>query len=163
MTFAEKTSVPVERSRAEIEGLLVKYGASCFASGWKPGAAVIQFTIKRPGGDRLVRFELPLPSGTDKAVTHFKNRYGSWTARPASSAADALAQETRRRWRALALVIKAKLEAVETGIVLFDDEFLAHFVMPNGQTLGKHLAPQLEAAYRSGEMPVLALPAGGGE
>jgi hypothetical protein len=163
MSFAEKTSVPVERSRAEIEGLLVKYGASHFASGWKPGAAVIQFTIARPEGPRLVRFELPLPDAKDKSITHYKGRYGYEYERSASAAAEALAQETRRRWRALALVIKAKLEAVETGIVLFDDEFLAHFVMPNGATFGKWIAPRLEAAYRSGEMPMLALPGGTGE
>jgi hypothetical protein len=31
--------------------------------------------------------------------------------------------ETRRRWRALALAIEAKLEVVDTGIASFEHEF----------------------------------------
>lgn len=161
MSFAENTSVPVERSKQEIERLLVKYGASHFGCGFKPGAAIVHFVIERPEGQRMVKFELPLPSPTDKVFTHQKSRYDweDWGKKRAESAAKALFdQEVRRRWRALTLVIKAKLEAVESGIVLFDDEFLAHFVMPNGQTFGKWIAPKLTAAYVAGEMPLLALP-----
>lgn len=162
MSFAEKTSVPIERSKAEIERLLVKYGASHFGCGWAPGAALIHFVIARPEGQRAVKFELPLPDRKDRAFTHLKPR-DKWSAERSESSAQALFdQEVRRRWRALALVIKAKLEAVATGIVLFDDEFLAHFVMPNGQTFGKWVAPRLGAAYLSGEMPLLALPPGSG-
>jgi hypothetical protein len=36
-----------------------------------------------------------------------------------------------RRWRALLLMIKAKVEAVESGVVTFEDEWLAHFVLPS--------------------------------
>ena len=50
----------------------------------------------------------------------------------------------RQRWRALALCIKAKLEAVECGITSFEEEFLAHVVMPNGQTFGKLALAQIE-------------------
>lgn len=46
-------------------------------------------------------------------------------------------QATRQRWRALHLVVKAKLEAVESGITVFDDEFLAHIVLPDGGTVGR--------------------------
>lgn len=37
--------------------------------------------------------------------------------------------EHRRRWRALLLGIKAKLEYVQSGIATFDEEFLAHIVI----------------------------------
>ncbi len=36
MTFAEKTDVSPERSKAEIETLVSRYGADQFASGWGP-------------------------------------------------------------------------------------------------------------------------------
>ncbi len=55
----------------------------------------------------------------------------------------------------LALVIKAKLEAVETGITMFDEEFLAHIVLPNGNTVGQFMLPQVESTYNSGAMPPL--------
>ena len=59
-------------------------------------------------------------------------------------------------------MIKAKLEAVETGITEFEDEFLAHIVLPNGQTAGHWMRPQIAKAYESGSMPPL-LPAPGGK
>ncbi|MBI2798928.1 MAG: hypothetical protein HYX63_01375 [Gammaproteobacteria bacterium] len=68
-------------------------------------------------------------------------------------------QAVRQRWRALNLVIKAKLEAVESGISVFEEEFLAHIVMPNNQRVGQWMLPQIAAAYSSGKMsPMLPVP-----
>ena len=61
----------------------------------------------------------------------------------------------RQRWRALALVIKAKLEAVEAGIVTFEEEFAMHMVLPNGQTVGEWVVPQINQAYELNQMPAL--------
>jgi hypothetical protein len=66
-------------------------------------------------------------------------------------------QACRTKWRSLCLCVKAKLEAVESGITTFEAEFLAHFVMPGGQTFGEYAIPQLEDAARNGKMPQLAL------
>lgn len=55
------------------------------------------------------------------------------------------------------LCLKAKLEAVESGITSFEAEFLAHFVIPGGGTFGEYAIPQLEEASKSGSMPTLAL------
>jgi hypothetical protein len=67
-------------------------------------------------------------------------------------------QEERQRWRALLLVVKAKLEAVESGITSFEEEFLAHVVLPDNQTVGDWLLPQVWAAYEDGGMPKLLMP-----
>ena len=64
-------------------------------------------------------------------------------------------QACRARWRALYLIIKAKLEAIESGISTVEHEFLSDVVVPNGQTVGAFMAPQLEAAYTTGRMPAL--------
>ena len=53
------------------------------------------------------------------------------------------------------MVIKAKLEAVESGISIFEEEFLAHLVLPDGKTVGQFMLPQVEAAYETGKMPKL--------
>ena len=58
-------------------------------------------------------------------------------------------------WRALNLVIKAKLEAVECGISVFEDEFMASIVLPSGDTVGDFMKPQIEQAYISRTMPSL--------
>ena len=72
------------------------------------------------------------------------------------------AQEERQRWRALVLVVKAKLEAVESGITTFEDEFLAHVVLPDNRTVSDWLGPQIEDAYTQGGMPKLLMPGGAG-
>ena len=60
----------------------------------------------------------------------------------------------RQKWRALALVIKAKLEAVESGIAVFEDEFMAYIVLPGGEeTVGDFMRPQIAEAYRIGAAP----------
>ena len=57
--------------------------------------------------------------------------------------------------RALYLIVKAKMEAVEAGISTVEREFLYDIVLPDGRTAGEWLAPQIEAAYNSGDMPAL--------
>ena len=61
----------------------------------------------------------------------------------------------RQRWRALVLIVKAKLEAIEAGISTLEREFLADIIMPNNQTVGQWLAPQIEQVYLTGKMPPL--------
>jgi hypothetical protein len=150
--YAENTAVPSERSKAEIERTLARYGATAFAYGTDAKRAVVQFQAH----DRYVRFILPMPDPNDPTYARTP------TGRP-RSAAQALVQyeqATRQRWRALALAIKAKLEAVETEITTFEQEFLAHIVLPDGSAFGDWAAPQIEEAYQSGTMPagLLALP-----
>ena len=68
-------------------------------------------------------------------------------------------QACRSRWRALALAVKAKLEAVAIGITTFEDEFMAHIVMPDGLTVGEHVRPRIASAYESGQVtPLLGGP-----
>ena len=68
-------------------------------------------------------------------------------------------QEDRRIWRSLLLVIKAKLESVNTGIATFEQEFLNNIVMPNGRTVGEIVLPQIAESYASGKMPLALGPA----
>jgi hypothetical protein len=147
--YAASTEVSSDKSRAEIERTLVRYGADQFMYGWQDGSAVIAFRAN----DRRIRFILPLPARDEKRFTHFK-RAGYWTPRTSQDAINKeYEQAVRQRWRALALVIKAKLEAVESGISEFEDEFLAHVMLPTGQTVGEWMRPQVAEAYLGGHMP----------
>ncbi len=71
-----------------------------------------------------------------------------------------MAQAERQRWRALLLVLKAKLEAVESKIATFESEFLSHIVLPDDRTVAQHVMPLIAQAYETGAMPrrLLALP-----
>lgn len=147
MAYAADTKVPVERSRAEIERILKRYGADQFVYGEdsETSSALIAFRAHR----RHVRVRLSLPT-LDEA-----RRTPAGRTRAQGAAQTAHAQEARRRWRALALIIKAKLEAVESGITTFEEEFLPWTVLPSGETVAEWTAPQIERAYETGEMPSL--------
>lgn len=149
--YAENTTVTSEKSRAEIERTLARYGADQFMYGWDRDQAVIQFRM----ADRQVRFVLSLPDRENREFTHTPSR---GTPRSAEQAEAEWEKSCRQRWRALALVVKAKLEAVASEITEFEDEFLAHIVLPDGRTAGQFLRPQIEVAYSTGEMPAM-LPA----
>lgn len=153
--YAKETVVPVERSRAEIEGCLQRYGASEFHSGWKSDSAFIAFRL----GALFIRFVLPLPARSEKRFTQKEDRYGRVQRRTDAAAAKEWDQEIRSRWRALLLVIKAKLEAVECGISSVEQEFLAFIVMPNQLTVGEWFIENALPAIAGGQMPRLMLPA----
>lgn len=152
MTYASDTSVNVERSQAEIERVLMRYGASHFMRGWADDQASIAFTI----ANRSIRFLLPLPSRDDEQFAATPS--GRRRKNPAA-ALQAWEQACRSRWRALLLVIRAKLEAVETGISTIEDEFLAWTIIPGGRgrTVGDQLRPQLEEMLQSGKAAPLQL------
>lgn len=143
--YAENTAVSSEKSRAEIERTLTRYGATAFGYGWQNNSAVIMFEVR----GRRIKFTLPLPDKQGDSI----RLTPTGMVRGDRAREEAYEQAVRQRWRALVLCIKAKLEAVEAGIVEFSDEFMAHVVLPDGQTVGEWAKPQLELAYRSGKMP----------
>ncbi len=113
--------------------------------GWDGPRAVIGFKAH----DRMLRFVLPMPEVGDKKYI----RDGRGSLRSPEKRREAHEQDCRQKWRALALVVKAKLEAVESGITTFESEFMAQIVLPNGQTMSEHAAPLIAEAYASGTMP----------
>ena len=142
--YAHDTSVPVERSRAEIESVVLKYGAKKFATGYDETAATILFEA----GGRRVRFRLPFPDVNAEQFQYTKHSARHHRKRVSPSVAKTnYEKEVRRRWRCLNLAVKAKLEAVETGIATFEEEFLAYIVMPDGKTVGDTALPHIERAY----------------
>lgn len=146
--FAEGTSVPVERSQAEIRSTIMKYGGTSeFGIVEKADKAAIIFIAH----GKNIKFILPLPNPDSQ---EFRTT-ATGRMRKGNSVSEAFEAEMRRRWRALNLVIKAKLEAVETGIVSFEQEFLPFFVLPSGQTVSEVMIPQLENAYKTGRIPTL--------
>jgi hypothetical protein len=144
--YAADTSVSVSSSKAEIERIVERYGAVGFMSGWSANQAMIAFAMN----DRQIRFLLTMPARDEKRFTHH-----SKGPRTPVAALKEWEQACRQRWRALALVIKAKLEAVESGISVFDDEFMANIVLPDGRTVSEEVRPRITIAYETGSMPPL--------
>lgn len=100
---------------------------------------------------RRIIFRLPMPDPQAEEFTLTP----TGRERSASAAEEAYEQAVRQRWRALALVIKAKLEAVEAQISTVEQEFLPFIQLPTGGTVGEWVTPQLSAVYGRGELPAL--------
>jgi len=162
--YAEGTTVPIERSKAELDRLLAAHGAGQrgFAGDDENGRAVVVFSM----AGRQVRLEVSLPTVAQLYAQAQKQRkppHGWRSKGEASRRAwcnEHREKVERQRWRAMLLLVKAKLEAVADGQSTVEREFLPDIVMPNGQRLETAIAPQIARAYETGTMPPL-LPAYG--
>jgi hypothetical protein len=144
--YASKTTVTSDRSMAEIEQTLRRYGAQKFMYGRDVTKVMIAFEMR----DRRLRFVLPIPSEEDFAQTPTGR-----TRRSKVIVIGQYEQAVRARYRALLLCIKAKLESVESGIEEFEDAFMAQIMLPDGSTVGERMKPQIAMSYQTGHMPPL--------
>lgn len=128
--YAERTAVPVDQTQGEIKKLLRKAGADQIAVYESTERSSVAFRMS----ERFYRITVPAHAGEANA-----------------------AQEERRAWRLLILLIKAKLEAVREGATTIEREFLTDMMMPDGSTVGEFMAEPLALAYREGRMPAVPL------
>ncbi|MSS84994.1 hypothetical protein FYJ24_09500 [Actinomycetaceae bacterium WB03_NA08] len=152
-TYAQNTQVSTDRSLSEIKNTLMRYGADQFAVMESRDKASVAFTWE----ERQVRFDLPLPSRNSREFTLTP----TGKTRTASSAQDAWEKACRQKWRALALVVKAKLEAVESGISTFDREFFPNIILPGGASVFDTLAPAVTDAIHGNPAGLLQITQGG--
>lgn len=118
--YAEGTTVSVDRSRAELRRILVNHGVLRLAWASEPAGDIIQFEY----GGQLFRLRVAYPTAGDLATTR----------RPRNLRA-ALEAEWRRRWRAIVLLIKAKLEFADGETTSLFRELLPYAVLTDGRTL----------------------------
>lgn len=140
--YAENTSVPIERSKTEIEQTLIRYGAEEFFYGTSSRGSGVGFKYK----GRVIKMNVPMPDRRN----YPDNQSGEtkWM------------RAQRRLWRVLLLALKAKLELVDSGLTTFEDEFLAQTCLPKsagGGTVSDYLQPQIQKMVESGKMPDLLL------
>lgn len=143
MSYAKNTTVSPEKSQEEIKKTLRNYGADRFGIMEERDKGHVMFEYN----GLLIQMTVKFPDKKDFSKTESgKNRI--------ESAIDtAFNQAIRQRWRALLLAIKAKLEAVESGISTIEQEFLAFVMMPDGKNLSDHIIPRLNEIVLTGKMP----------
>jgi hypothetical protein len=139
MAYAKGTKTEIGTTETQIKKMLQKAGAEAIAFMEERSRAIIAFHLN----GRAIRFNLPLPQRDQ--FTH--SNYGARGMQPnkPSTIDNLWMQANRERWRQLHLCIKAKLESVEQNIELFDDAFLSQIVMPDGETIGEKVKPQMTA------------------
>lgn len=141
--YARETTVTPEKTRAEIEALLKRHGATQFGTGWSGERHLITFRLR----DRAIRLTLIVPT----AETYTEDAAGRWI--PHNRRATAAAAEERRRWRVMLLMLKAKLEAVASGVVTLEDEFLGYTILKDGRTFAEWYGAQVARLAETGQTP----------
>lgn len=142
-TYATRTKVAATRSQEEIERTLERYGATAYMYTKANDTILVMFEMQH----RRIRFVLTLPPREAFKTTE----KGKW--RSQKTIDESHQQAIRSRWRSLALVVKAKLDSVHTGIETFEEAFMGQIMLPDGQTGKEWMQPQIQAAYESGAMP----------
>lgn len=152
MAYAAGTAVSINRSIAELERLVAKHGATGFSYGTDDLAGYGQVVFRI--ADRMIRFRIDRPTGDQFRRTP-TGRPRTWDAAQQFAAA-----EEQRMWRSLVLIVKALLVAVADGVLTLSDAFLPYTMLPDGETFGEWVTPQLDTIYATRSMPAL-LPGSG--
>lgn len=146
MAYAENTKVPLEQSIAEIIGMIRKAGAESVGQMHDRDKFVIVFAL----GGRRMKFSVPL-------VMQYEGPERSGNGRAVDQKAW-IDQRNRQKGRALMLVIKAKLESVESNVETFEEAFLANIILPgDNATVYERMAEPIAIEYQSGKIQPLML------
>ena len=142
--YAEGTKVEVQSSRGEITGILAKHGVE--RMGWTSEPTGDSLVFELHGGTYRLTMTKPTAEG-------LRARDGGQYSYPHNVDWEAKAtQEWRRVWRANVLLLKAKLEFIDSGDTTIDRELLPYRVLKGGQTIEEVLVagglPLLTAGAR---------------
>lgn len=130
--YAEGTEVPISRSHDQIKAELRRVGAEEIGVMEATNQAWLVFRI------REVRYRI-----TTGEIQVARGR------KPEA--------EARRQWRAILLLVKAKVVSIVEGISTVEREFLSDAIMPDGSVLSDHAPKLIENAYREGGPPRLMI------
>ena len=139
--YAENTTVPVDKSRGEISGILTGHGI--LRQGWwsEPEGDGVQFEYM--GG--VYRLSIPKPTPEELR----KRDSGNYSYPHNIDWATKADHEWKRRWRATVLLLKAKLEFASDGdVTSLQRELLPYRLLQDGTTL--------EQAITAAHFPLLA-------
>lgn len=132
--YAEGTKVTVDSSRGEITGILAKHGVK--KMGWMSDGVSDQLVFEIDGQSFRFTIEEPTIAWAKQAYPNAYDFHAKVQA------------EWRRRWRANVLLLKAKLEFIESGDSTLTRELLPYLVTKNGETM--------EELINAGGLPMLA-------
>lgn len=143
--YASNTNVGTFQSQQEIQSILRRYGADGFGVFERQNKAFVVFEYK----NLSIKIDFDLPTIQDFTITQ------QGRSRSKDVAEKALEQEIKRRWRSMTLILKARMEAIDSGFSTIEKEFLSNIQLPNGQTIGDALIPKLTQIAETGQMPKL--------
>jgi hypothetical protein len=140
----QNTSVPAEKSAAEIEALLQRHGAAKMGKEYANGRITsMYFEMATPEGS----FPFRMPVKVDAVYTIFtRNRVLSQSQQARYEQAERTAWRIAREW------VKGQLDMIQTQMVTLTEVFFPYMLIENGQTAFE--------VFRDGGLSALMPPAG---
>jgi len=134
MPYAEKTSVPVSRSKEQIEAMLLKVGVEKFAYMLDSVHTLLMFSY----GGIPYRIQIDIPSRD------------TWEGSEKSRD-----QEIRRLWRVAWLIVKNRVVFIEEGGEPFQAAFMPYMAVEGDSTLYEKMQGALEEGKISKALPAI--------
>ncbi len=124
------TTIKVEKTIGEIQGILVKHGARAILSDYDVDGHInsISFQVETFKGIISIK----LPANTEsvlQVLKHQKRRSNN------SSIKDTYDQAERCSWRIIKDWVEAQMAILETEMVKFEEVFLPYIITSSGQTV----------------------------
>lgn len=140
--YAEDTTVPISRSRGEVDQLLRGWGAQGiqWTDDFEHDRVMLRFVWPRGEQRFMARFVVALPGRDELAKDAIDGRTGRVSERKLEDLMDG---RGRREHRVLSLWLKAALNAVDCGLVNAETLFLPFLEDRNGKTVAELALPRL--------------------
>lgn len=153
--YAQDTTVKVEKTRQEIARLLRNFG--CDQIRWddnmRTGLSLLEFIWLHEGLQYHARFPLQLPTEADLREQARHAKTGKLLDAKLNRLREASGREENRL---LLLLLKAILNAVESGILEPAMIFLPFLVDKNDKTFGEVAVPKLPMLLKTGGQALLS-------
>jgi hypothetical protein len=140
-SYASGTKVSEAKSHFELQQLFKKFG--CEGTGYMEHEDETRLMFAKDGV--TYKFTLRFPDGESQIKVGSNYRPGTHGSK--------LDYERARKMRALVMIVKAQLVAIEEGIATWDDMFIGQTVTDNGQTIAERWGPQVTQKCLEGVYP----------
>lgn len=154
--YAQETTVPVAKSRAEIDNLLRQWGAKGlqWSDDFQNDRVMLRFVWNYDDTDYMARFVIELPGRDQLKDQAIDGRTGAVSDLKMEKL---LSARGKQEHRLLLLWLKAALNAVEAGMVTAEALFLPFLEGQTGETVAEIAIPNLKK-LASGSAQKLLLP-----
>lgn len=143
--YAQDTSVPVARSRGEIDSLLQQWGCKGvqWTSEWDAGAITLRFMWEHEGNKYMARFNVKLPTDDDLMKDAVDGRDPSGKTISAGKLEKLRQSRGQSEHRLLLLWLKAAFNAVDAGLLVAEELFLPFLEGKDGRTVAEVAIPRM--------------------
>lgn len=157
--YAEKTTVPIAKSRGEIDKLLRSWGALGvqWTDEFEAGRMALRFTWVHDETRYQARFLVDLEATEDIREQSHHLHTGAFSRNKFEKAMDA---RGRQEHRMLLLLLKAAFNAVDAGVMSAEQFFLPWIEDATGQTVAEQILPEMKKLLTGNATSLLGLASG---